>query len=122
METAALLPAGRLSGVRALAPGENRVDRIHCPCCGMMVNLNRLDEAPYEVDMWVQVFGGPVKPGTVRQLTTTGQVIDRSQNRRGSIAYLPAGTERDAAALQARIVAVARRIIAEAEAGTLMRY
>lgn len=32
--------------------------RYHCPACGMMANIERLDDAPYAVDVWLQRFGG----------------------------------------------------------------
>lgn len=33
----------------------------HCVVCGMMANIRRFPEAPYEVDTWIHYFGGSVR-------------------------------------------------------------
>ena len=102
-----------------LEPRERKTDRIHCPFCGMMADLRRLDDAPYPLDLWVQVYGGPVKPGVVRHLPT-GRTIDHTRNRRGSIQYFSVGTPDEARIISARALEIAREIVRRAEAGTLV--
>jgi hypothetical protein len=36
--------------------------RFKCPCCGMVSDLDRLDDGPYKIKVYRQEFGGKV-PG-----------------------------------------------------------
>ena len=36
--------------------------RFRCPCCGMIADVDRLNgEGPYELELFIQRFGGKVK-------------------------------------------------------------
>lgn len=35
--------------------------RAHCPLCGMMANVERFEEGPYEVDAQMQYYGGSIR-------------------------------------------------------------
>ena len=116
-EEPVLMPPGSvpdLSGGPNRGSEGGRTDRFHCPVCKMMADLSRLDQAPYAVDLWVQVYGG--KAGT--NVRTDGSV---NPTPRGSISYFPAGTAAEAEAISARLVEIAREIIRRAEDGTLVR-
>ena len=85
----------------------------------MMVDLARLDRAPYTVDLWVQTYGGDAG----ESMRTSGEITtgERKGGRRGSISYYPAGTAAEAERIQARLVEIAREVIRRAEEGTLIR-
>jgi hypothetical protein len=82
-----------------------------------MADLSRLASSPYPLSLWVQVFGGPRKPGKIH--VTPRRTIDRSHNHSGSIVYFPAGTLSEYEAVSAFIAASAREIVRRAENGTL---
>jgi hypothetical protein len=119
VEEEAVVGPVRVSGGPSPAPGVGRTERFHCPVCGMMADLARLDNAPYAVDFFVQTYGGPVRSGTVRRHSKTGKTIDRTGNSSGSIAYYPAGTPEEARLVARRLAQIAREIIRHAERGTL---
>lgn len=34
--------------------------RFRCPCCGMIADLDRIDQAPYKIQVFSQTFGGKI--------------------------------------------------------------
>lgn len=100
-------------------PGTRTVERAHCPCCGMMFDLKRLDRAPFPVDLWLQTYGGPVAPGK-RHVTVSGSIFDRTRNRRGSITYRPVRDADLAAVVSARLVEIGEEIARRGRAGALI--
>jgi hypothetical protein len=108
---------GRLmlaGGPRARDEG-GRTNRFHCPACGMMADLGRLDDAPYAVDLWVQTYGG--KAGV--NIHTDGT---NNPTPRGSISYYQAGTPEEAERIADRLAEVAREILRRHESGTLVQF
>lgn len=103
-----------------IPPKAYRRTACTCPLCGHFVSVSDIEGGPYDMGLYCQDIGGPVRPGRIR-VDYTGKVIDRSHNRRGSITTHPWFDPRFATDLEVEVAELAERIAASARNGALAR-
>ncbi|MHB8084312.1 MAG: hypothetical protein ACYDHZ_00600 [Dehalococcoidia bacterium] len=67
--------------------GKNQQERFRCPMCGMVADLERIEQAdPYELERFLQHYGGKVKATADQRQAQRGKEIYRGSGS-GSMRY-----------------------------------
>ncbi len=89
--------------------GSNERKRCHCPCCGMMVDVERFDvDQAYELNAYLQTWGGKVAMDREARLATKRKETYRGSGA-GTMSYEPIALPRG---LKQKIIRQAERVLA----------